>query len=78
MAAIGPVDIEVCRGVTAQSEVQARIIGGVKTRLTQYGLSLRFSAVAGYHSSADRAAIRFHSLQFYFEPVLLPLDIISQ
>src|SRR5215470_16294446 len=78
VSAGGPVNFDVCLRVGTQPEVQSRIIGGIETRLAEYRLGLRLSSVVHDNSCSDRAAIRFHALQFYLEPVLFPFEVVAQ
>jgi hypothetical protein len=58
--------------------MQAPIVAGIKTGLTQDALRLRFSAIMSQNSGSDRASIGLNSLEFDLYPVLFSIEIIAQ
>src|SRR5205823_4072800 len=54
---VRPVHVEVSHADSAESEMQARIVAAIVTRLAKHRLRLNFSPVVHHHSGADSASI---------------------
>ena len=73
MQTAGPKDFDIDRIKSAQTEVQPRIVAGIKARLAKHRLRLNLAAIADQNTSTDGAAVRLDSLQLDFDPILLRL-----
>src|ERR1019366_2277883 len=74
----GPMNLDVggCRG--AEAEVQAGIVGGEITGLTQHLLRLHLAAVARQDARPDGAAVALYSLETDLDPTVAGRSVVAQ
>ena len=78
MEPIWPIHVDIDRSGGPQTEMQAGIVAGEKAGLTQYCLRLGLATIMDKHPGSNGASIGLYALQFYFDPVGLPAQVIAQ
>src|SRR5258708_36943052 len=58
--------------------MQAGIVAGIETGLADNRLRLRLASIVDEYAGANRAAVRFHAFQLYFEPVVFSAYVVSK
>jgi len=72
------VHIDVDEGIGAETEMQPRIVAGIKTALAKDALSLSFTAIMHENASTDGGAIGLSAFEFDLNPVRLATNIVAQ
>src|SRR4030095_4731127 len=75
--AVGPMDLDLRNGDAAETEMQARIIAGIKARLAEHCLRLRSVAVTNAYLRTNPAAVRPHAFQLHIDPVPRAFEIVA-
>ena len=73
-----PPNLNVGRNGASQSEMEARIVGGIKARLSYKFLRLALAATVTRNSRANGASIRLRANQLQLEPVIVSAKIVAQ
>ena len=74
---VRPVHFHADRGMVSEAEMQAGIVAGIKTGLTQNALRLRFPAVMGKNPGTGRASIGLDPLKLHLNPILFSPKIVA-
>src|SRR6266404_5388121 len=72
-----PIHVDIDRSGGSQTEVQAGIAAREKAGLAQQRLRLGLASKMDEHPGSNGASIGLYALQFYFDPVGLPAQVIA-